>query len=358
MYDAGSHDQRPDAFTLETAEYLRFKNNRLTPASRRAYAACLAELARFHTGRALDEFQPPAGTRLVEAFMTATWGSRAPRTYNKNLTIVHDFFEWQVRRGRLHGDPTLPLERAKPRAVHRTTFTAEQRDAILSANPDLRDAIALRLLLDYGIRKGALQRVQLEHFDAHRRRLVVFTKGDRLHRLPIPDPAFWADLDQLGGHPADYLLAYRRTVTRRPSETVAQALHERLLALITDAGSLGSPRLTGTLTEAETLLEQASTVGTHEPTRLDPSRPLGEHGVHDWWYRCLARAGLVPAGTTSGLRLHTARHTAGQRVLDKTGNLKAAQKLLGHASIQTTADSYTDWDLDQLAETMREVLTG
>jgi len=42
--------------------------------------------------------------------------------------------------------------------------------------------------------------------------------------------------------------------------------------------------------------------------------------------------------------------------LDKTGNLKAVQKLLGHASIQTTADIYTDWDIDQLAATLSEVL--
>jgi len=52
----------------------------------------------------------------------------------------------------------------------------------------------------------------------------------------------------------------------------------------------------------------------------------------------------------------TARHTAGQRVLDKTGNIKAVQKLLGHGSIQTTADIYTDWDIDQLAETLSQVL--
>jgi site-specific recombinase XerC len=64
----------------------------------------------------------------------------------------------------------------------------------------------------------------------------------------------------------------------------------------------------------------------------------------------------VPEGTTSGERMHKARHTAGQRVLDKTGNLKAVQKLLGHESIQTTGDIYTDWDIDQLAETLREVL--
>jgi integrase len=39
----------------------------------------------------------------------------------------------------------------------------------------------------------------------------------------------------------------------------------------------------------------------------------------------------------------------------KTGNLKAVQKLLGHSSITTTADIYTDRDIDQLAATMREV---
>jgi hypothetical protein len=54
--------------------------------------------------------------------------------------------------------------------------------------------------------------------------------------------------------------------------------------------------------------------------------------------------------------MHKARHTAGQRVLDHTGNLKAVQQLLGHASIQTTGDIYTDWDIDQLAATMAEVL--
>jgi integrase len=47
-----------------------------------------------------------------------------------------------------------------------------------------------------------------------------------------------------------------------------------------------------------------------------------------------------------------------QRVLDATGNLEAVQKLLGHASIQTTGDIYADWDIDQLAATMADVLTG
>jgi integrase len=85
-------------------------------------------------------------------------------------------------------------------------------------------------------------------------------------------------------------------------------------------------------------------------------QPMSVHGLHNWWYRCLYRAGLVPAGTTRGERMHKARHTAGQRVLDATGNLKAVQKLLGHESIQTTGDTYTDWDVEQLAQSLLEAV--
>ena len=85
--------------------------------------------------------------------------------------------------------------------------------------------------------------------------------------------------------------------------------------------------------------------------------PMGVHGLQRWWYACLDQAGVVAKGQSSGERMHKARHTAGQRVLDHTrGNLKAVQKLLGHSSISTTADTYVDWDIDQLAETLRGML--
>ena len=60
--------------------------------------------------------------------------------------------------------------------------------------------------------------------------------------------------------------------------------------------------------------------------RRFPDKPMSPHGLHSWWYRCLARAGIVPEGAQSGERIHKARHTADQRVLDRTGNLKAVQK--------------------------------
>ena len=54
--------------------------------------------------------------------------------------------------------------------------------------------------------------------------------------------------------------------------------------------------------------------------------------------------------------MHKARHTAGQRLLDATGNLKAVQKLLGHESIQTTGDIYTDWGAEQLADSLLDAV--
>ena len=46
------------------------------------------------------------------------------------------------------------------------------------------------------------------------------------------------------------------------------------------------------------------------------NEPMGVHGLHKWWYACLRRAGVVAQRQTSGERMHKARHTAGQRVLD------------------------------------------
>lgn len=294
----------------EAAAYLRVKRKRLTDSSYRDYEACLDKLARYFPDLELADLEPPVGTQRLEEFLDAQWGRGAPRTYNKNLSILRDFFHQAVLRGRLHGDPTLPIERARARGVHRTTFTDDQRRAIIASQGELRDRIALRLLLDYGLRKGSLQAVRFQHFDHVRRRLTIFAKGGKVRNLPIPDPAFWHDLERL----------------------------------ILDTEAVGSWFLMPG--------RKANRARVH----LVHDRPLSDHGMHDWWYRCLADAGIVPEGTTSGERMHKARHSAGQRLLDHTGNLKAVQQLLGHQSIATTGDIYVDWSETALAASLESVL--
>jgi integrase/recombinase XerC len=295
----------------EAAGYLRVKRKRLTDSSHRDYERGLDKLARYFPDLELADFEPPVGIERVEEFLDAQYGDSSPRNYNKNLSILKDFFRFQIMRGRLHGDPTLPIERARARQVYRTTFSSDQRRAIVASADQLRDRLALRLLLDYGLRKGALKAIQFKHFDYTRRQLTIFTKGQKVRALPIPHAAFWTDLErhliEVEARPDHYLMCRTKTVPRA-----------------------GVVRF--------------------------PDKPMGDHGLHDWWYRQLAAAGIVAEGTSRGERMHKARHTAGQRVLDKTGNLKAVQKLLGHASIQTTGDVYADWDIQQLADTMAAVL--
>lgn len=221
----------------------------------------------------------------------------------------------------MYGDPARPIRPPKKRGVHRETFSGDHKTRILATGPDPdslhRDRCALRLLLVYALRKESLRRVQFGHFDHERRRLTIFTKGSKVRTIPIVEAAFWNDLGrhivEWGAEPGDYLLCRRdvRPNRYRPGERFITEYRDQ---------------------------------------------PMGVHGLRKWWYRCLQRAEIVAEGVTHGRKMHMARHTAGQSVLDHTGNLKAVQKLLGHSSITTTGDIYTDWDIDQLEETMRLVV--
>ena len=100
--------------------------------------------------------------------------------------------------------------------------------------------------------------------------------------------------------------------------------------------------------------------------------PHGSCDIPGHWHRLLSRPATEGSqdlcGVARGTFPNTGPHqrpvaeggAAGRLglLLDVTGNLKAAQKLLANSSIQTTGDVYADWDIDQLADTMRAVLEG
>lgn len=312
----------------EAAHYLRWKRGSITDSTYRDYEACLDKLAREFPDLELKDLEPPVGVERLEEFLDKLWGNSAPRTYNKNLSIVTDFFKFCVLKGKLHGDPSLPLVRHKKRDVYRESFSEDRVTAILANGPSndhlRRDRLALRLLLRYGLRKGALQAIQFKHFDQTRKKLTIFSKGEKIRDLRIVNEAFWDDLAKLqfdiDAEPSHFLMCRQKT----------------------QMSFRGYNRVTGaSITERRQL--------------QFPEKPMGAHGMHDWWYACLARAGVTAVGQSSGEKMHKARHTAGQIVLDKTGNLKAAQKLLGHSDIATTGNVYTDWDAEQMADTMRGI---
>jgi integrase len=68
----------------------------------------------------------------------------------------------------------------------------------------------------------------------------------------------------------------------------------------------------------------------------------------DILYPTLARLGMTWCSREVGF--HRFRHSAGSIVVSKTGNLKVAQKLLGHSCISTTANIYTNVRNEELVK--------
>jgi integrase len=114
-------------------------------------------------------------------------GEGKPATYNRHMSTMSEFFKFQVLRGQMHADPTQVIERAKEREPYRETSSTTTRvRAIIACQESLRDRIALRLLLHYGLRRGALQAIQFKHFDHVRKRLTVFLKGGKVRGAADP----------------------------------------------------------------------------------------------------------------------------------------------------------------------------
>ncbi|GAA4163824.1 tyrosine-type recombinase/integrase [Gryllotalpicola daejeonensis] len=68
--------------------------------------------------------------------------------------------------------------------------------------------------------------------------------------------------------------------------------------------------------------------------------------VNSWWDRALADADLSP------MTIHDLRHTAASLAISAGANVKAVQRMLGHASAAMTLDTYSDLfddDLDAVA---------
>ena len=295
---------------LEVARYYRWKKNEwgATASTLRDYEAPLARLALDHADLELADFEPPIGTERLREFWDRHWSELSPRTRAKVLSILRDFFAWAVREGKLHGDPTTPMRSPKRRGVERGTIEPDNVLRIIFSQPRLRDRIALMLLFRLALRKSELAAVQFKHLGHDRRRLRVFGKGGTVASVPVPDELRLALAEHITleqPHPSEYLLYPERVTAPRPGERVI--LWENRLA------------------------------------------PLSSTAMHRWWHRCLVLANVSPRP------MHEARHTAITDFLRTTGNLKLAQQLARHRTIQTTADIYGHLDDVDLENAMDRV---
>jgi integrase/recombinase XerD len=293
---------------LEVARYYRWKKNEwgATADTLRDYEAILAKLALDHADLELSDFAPPVGTERLREFIDARWGDRTPRTRAKVISVLRDFFAWAVRERQLAANPAVPIFRPRKRDVARGTFSLADVTKLIAAQSRTRDRVALLLLFRLGLRKSELSRVQFKHYDG--RNLTVFGKGGKVRYLPVVDRNLRLTLE-------------RHILDRSPAPDEHLLYPERF-----------GPEFYG---------------GPLALIWEDRLKPLSSTAMHRWWSKCLARAELAHRP------MHEARHTAITDFLRRTGNLKLAQMLAGHADIGTTANIYAHLDTADLETALK-----
>ena len=303
-----------------------------SPATIRAYAFDVVNLARFLTGEGIGL----AGVTPVDVFAWVDWqGARrdgaasggkvvalrrrtaAASTVNRRVAAVRAFFEYLVMAGARTDNPVPSPRRGqgirpaargllghlgpgRPRAGGRLvrqprrlpeSLPAGEVDAFVASLRTHRDrAMALAMLLG-GLRSAEVRGLLLADADMGRRRLRVIGKGGKERHVPV-DRAFFAEL-----------AAYLR-LERPPG--------------------LATPECFVVL--------RGPTAG----------EPVTEEGL-----RSLFRRHRAASGATR-VRPHRLRHTYGTELAAAGIDLLALRELMGHSSPETTA-SYVHLSVDQLA---------
>jgi integrase len=288
----------------DVADYLSWKQNEDGAASATvgSYEYDLARLAVLYPDRAATGFERDH-LRYARDLYPA--GSRY-----KITAIYKDFFRWLYEEDRIDTNPAGRLRFPKKQLAPITLlFSEEEKAAIVAAQETLRDRICVLLLLRAGLRKGELRRLQTKDIDlADKLVLVRRGKGGKPRRVPVRGSllrylgewVMWDDGLERQPEPNDHLLYPMRSANQ----------HAR-------------------------------------GTGPNPKKRMADSTAHRWWYACLARAGVVAAGVTSGRRTHTTRHTYATDLGRATRwNMVAVQKNLGHARIGTTIDIYTQFSFE------------
>jgi integrase/recombinase XerC len=279
---------------------------RLSAHTVAAYGSDLAELARLAGDTPLPQLH---AADIRRALARLHGRGAAPASLARKLSAWRRFFDWLGARGATAGNPAIGI-RAPRRAKRLPKALAPDQAVQLAAHQSqntplaLRDKAMVELLYSSGLRLSELVGLDWRYFaadegksgstswlDLAARRVTVLGKGGKVRQVPVGGPAI-------------------------------EALRQWLRARAAFSGS-----------EPRALFVSAQ------------GRRIGARSVQVRLARLAARLGL-------GVHVHphVLRHSMASHLLQSSGDLRAVQELLGHASIATT-QIYTRLDWQHLAKT-------
>jgi integrase/recombinase XerC len=266
---------------------------RLSPATHEGYARDLDRLLAANPGVALDRIAAHAIRRTVAQLHAQ---GLSGRTLARMLSAWRSFFRWMARHHGLAANPCAGIRAPKvPKALPKALSPdAAQRllDVSAEAPLELRDKAMFELFYSSGLRLAEL--VSLDASQARSisrdREVTVTGKGSRTRTVPVG----------------------------------ARAI-EALDTWMPQRGDIAAPD------------EPALFVGSRG-ARISPS--VVQTALKRWALR---------AGLGEKVHPHVLRHSFASHVLQSSGDLRAVQEMLGHASISTT-QVYTHLDFQHLAK--------
>ena len=271
-------------------DHLRHER-RLADHTLKAYGRDAALLSGLASGGPLEAL----GVHDVRRFIAALHArGQSPRSLARILSSWRGLYEWMVRTGLTAANPCHGVK--PPRAAKRLPEALSPDDAVRlvcveDASPDgLRDRALFELAYSCGLRVSELTGLDVDSIDARAAEVRVTGKGAKTRIVPVGRPA---------------LAAVKAWLPQRASRAKPG---ERALFL----GRSGA--------------------------RLSPRE------VQRRIKRCAAAAGL-----TVDVHPHMLRHSFASHVLQSSGDLRAVQEMLGHASIAST-QVYTHLDFQHLAK--------
>jgi len=257
------------------------------------YRRDLAVLCRLAAGRAPEAL----GAHDIRAFMARLHGQGlGGRSIARRLSAWRGFYRWLVRHRGLAANPVEGLR--PPRAPRRLpkALSPDQAQALLDAQTDdgplaVRDRAMFELFYSSGLRLAELAGLSMNRVAELDEGLITVTgKRGKTRSLPVGSKA---------------IAALRAWLAQRPA--LAKAEEEALF--VSQRGDRLSPAAIR--------------------SRLARWARLAAVGVH--------------------VHPHMLRHSFASHLLQSSGDLRAVQELLGHASIRST-QVYTHLDFQHLAK--------
>lgn len=269
------------ALTIEQAADLWFANVGEHLAS---HATCLYQLGNLAQGLGRTAMLHDLDLRRIDEYVARRRAKVSNASVNREVTLLRRVVRWAQDRG--YEVPSIAWRKALlPEKAERIRELAQDEEhRLFAALPE-----SLRPLVEFALLSG------------QRRSEIIALR--------------WADVD---------LAIARATLWVKGGKPHTIPLSPRMVAIIAN-----QPKVCPQVFTYEALRDAPRRKDS--PARIKGQRyPFSKQGWMRQWRRALESAGI------EDYRFHDNRHTTATRNLRATGNLKAVQKLLGHADVRTT----------------------